>query len=210
MQFVYLADDHLFATRWENVVRTRASIDIVQLLTWNDYGESHYLKDPTPADAMPPGTTWVAGMPHAGWRDLAGYYAQAFKTGVYPAVQADALYVWARPHFRDAQASADALAKPTSAALTQDAFWAVVLARAPGTVTLGAGATAQSFAVPAGASKLSLPITPGAGMRATLSRGDATVLELAPDGFVFQGSPATYNYNAFVAYAKANSTAPSS
>ena len=54
-------------------------------------------------------------------------------------------------------------------------------------------------------SKLSMPLTPGGYMRATLSRGDsdATVLDLRPDGYTFDPNPPAYNYNAFAAFASA-------
>jgi glucan endo-1,3-alpha-glucosidase len=207
--FMYLGDNHLYASRWENLVATRDSVDIIELISWNDYGESHYLKDSTEFDAMPPNTDWVPGMSHQGWLDMTAYYAAAFKTGVYPTVQEDALYVWARPHARTATAAADALPPPTSFELTQDAAWAVVLATAPGVLTLTTGGTTQTYNVSAGANKLAQALSPGDTLRATLTRADATVLDLTPS-FTFQGATDTYNYNAFVAYAKTNSSTPSS
>ena len=39
------------------------------------------------------------------------YYATAFKTGSYPNVTEDKLYLWARPHPKDANAP-DAVGKP--------------------------------------------------------------------------------------------------
>ena len=42
------------------------------------------------------------------------YYATAFKNGAYPAISEDQLFMWARPHPKDAQASNDATGPPTS------------------------------------------------------------------------------------------------
>jgi glucan endo-1,3-alpha-glucosidase len=205
-QFIYLADSHLYPTRWENLVGLRDQVDIVELVTWNDYGESHYLKDPTAADAQPNSQAWVTGFSHAGWLDMTAYYAAAFKTGAYPAVRTDKVYVWARPHAHGAQAP-DPVGAPANAALTADAVWAVVLATAPGTLVLDTGAPGgpQAFAVVPGANKFSAPIAPGGGMHATLQRAGQTVVDVHPD-FTFDGAPQAYNYNALVAFGSANST----
>lgn len=94
------------------------------------------------------------------------------------------------------------LAEPSIKA--EDAVWAVVLAKEPGTVTLTTNeASSQSFDVPAGASKLFVPISAGDSMKATLSRNGATVLELSPEGFIFNGTPTAFNFNALVVQATA-------
>lgn len=75
---------------------------------------------------------------------------------------------------------------------------------APSTVVLStSGDNTQNFQVPAGVSKLSLPITPGGTMRGVIQRDNKTVVELAPKDFTFQGSPSSYNFNAYVASATA-------
>lgn len=44
---------------------------------------------------------------------MTNYYATAFKTGSYPALTEDSLYLWARPHPKDADAP-DSIGKPTN------------------------------------------------------------------------------------------------
>ena len=44
---------------------------------------------------------------------MTNYYATAFKTGKYPEITQDALYVWARPTATDAN-SGDPVGKPTN------------------------------------------------------------------------------------------------
>ncbi|KAG7441403.1 uncharacterized protein BT62DRAFT_486574 [Guyanagaster necrorhizus] len=41
--WIFNLDDWLFAARWEQLVKNKAEVNLVQLLSWNDYGESHYL-----------------------------------------------------------------------------------------------------------------------------------------------------------------------
>lgn len=85
-----------------------------------------------------------------------------------------------------------------------DAMWVAVFATAPGTVTLSSGnGASKDFQVKAGVSKLSLPLTPGSTMHATLTRNGQPVVDLQPKEFNLQSNPQIFDYNAFVAFAKA-------
>jgi len=75
-----------------------------------DYGESHYIGPIR--GAQPNSESWVNGFPHEAWLHLNSYYCCAFKTGTYPTIAKDTIFMWARPHPRDAQASEDAVPKP--------------------------------------------------------------------------------------------------
>ncbi|PPR02844.1 hypothetical protein CVT24_002322 [Panaeolus cyanescens] len=199
--FVYLSDQHLYSKRWESIIDSRDSFDIIQVLSWNDYGESHYI-GPIKGD-QPKSQAWTDGMDHTGWLELTGYYATAFKTGQFPTVEKDKLFMWSRPHPAKAS-SPDPVPQPTNYELFEDTVWAVVMATAPSTVTLTTSSTtSKSFEVPAGVSKLAIPISAGGMMKGTIERDGQVVLELNPSQFQFQGSPSTYNYNAFVAHASA-------
>ena len=63
-QLVFLSDLHLYARRWEALVKDRDNVDIVQIVTWNDYGESHYI-GPIKG-AQPNSEAWTRGMDHTG------------------------------------------------------------------------------------------------------------------------------------------------
>ena len=80
-----------------------------------------------------------------------------------------------------------------------------MLTTAPSNVTLTTSPTSsKTFQVPAGLSKLALPISPGGTMKGTIERGGQTIVELNPTEFTFQGKPPSYNFNAFVAGATAD------
>ncbi|KAL0961058.1 hypothetical protein HGRIS_006046 [Hohenbuehelia grisea] len=200
--FMYLTDQHLYSRRWESLISSRDQFDIVQVLTWNDYGESHYI-GPIKG-AQPNSQAWVDGFDHTGWLEMTGYYATAFKTGAFPAIEKDRIYMWARSHPTRAQAP-DPVGPPSNFELAQDAVWAVVMATAPSTVTLSTSDTnTRTFNVPAGVTKLSIPISAGDTMQGSISRDGKVVVELKPESFSFQGSPKIYNFNAFVASASAS------
>ncbi|KAL1744819.1 glycoside hydrolase family 71 protein [Schizophyllum fasciatum] len=237
--WIYRGDDWLYVRRWEQILAMRDRIDIVQVISWNDYGESHYIAPVR--GAQPSSQAWVDGFPHDAWLALTAHFARAFREGRAPPVARDTIFMWARPHPRDAAARADAVPRPDNWELTDDRFWVVVLAAAPARVRLSAdvgeeedagrlGATEPAKSgrslksrfkatfggrsdggaggsvngagvhdVPAGLTKLSLPLRPGRGMRAIMERDGAVVAKCAPAQFRFEASPEVYNFNAFVA-----------
>ncbi|KAF8706619.1 Glycoside Hydrolase, partial [Rhizoctonia solani] len=192
--WIYRSDDWLYNTRWDQLIRSRDKIDIVQIVSWNDYGESHYIG---PIEgAQPNSNAWVDGFDHQAWLQMTSYYATAFKTGQYPTIEKDQIFLTARPHPAHADASDDPVGKPTDFELTEDALWAVVFATAPAKVTLSADPTKpEEFDVPAGVSKLRISLVAGQGIAATMARDGATLVDMKPD-FYFDPNPTTYNYNA--------------
>lgn len=201
-----MSGDHLYAKRWEAIIDNRDEIDIVQIITWNDYGESHYI-GPIEGD-QPNSQDWVDGFDHTAWLDMTTYYANAFKTGSFPEINQDKIYLWARPHPRDATASSDPLGRPESYQLMEDVVYAVVMAISPSKVTLSTGpSSSKTFDVPAGVSKLTVPISAGGTMYGKVERDGNTVVELDPD-FTFDSNPKTYNYNALVTFACGDKNQP--
>ncbi len=170
-------------------------------MTWNDFGESHYIGPIREASLPPPSGDWVIGFDHQAWLGIVNHFATQFKTGQAPAIDKDKIVLWSRPHPKNAQASADPLGvPPTTFELLQDKMWAVVFATADGQVTLSTSdQTTQTFDVKAGVNKLSLPIAANGFMKATLTRNGQTVIDFKPDGFSFNPNPEKLNYNAFVA-----------
>ncbi|KAM5535050.1 hypothetical protein V8D89_011278 [Ganoderma adspersum] len=200
--FVFDGDEHLWVARWETLIANRDKVSLVEICTWNDFGESHYIGPQH--GALPPGSEkWVNGFSHEGFLSLTNFFATQFKTGQAPAIAKDQLVMWARPHPKNAT-PADPVGAPKDFQLFQDKMWAVVLATADGKLTLSSTASdAQTFDVKAGVNKLSLPIQPNGFMHGVLTRNGATVIDLKPDNFTFNANPPAFNYNAFTAHATA-------
>ncbi|KAI0768974.1 glycoside hydrolase [Trametes elegans] len=202
-QWIYDCDDHLYARRWQTVIANRDKVDIVQLLTWNDFGESHYL-GPIQGNLPRGSEAWVSGFDHQGFLELTSHFAAWFKTGKAPRIEKDQLVMWARPHPKRAQASSDPVPAPTNFELTQDQLWAVVLATAPGSLTLSTSdKTHRTFAVAAGVNTLNVTLSPGGYMHGALARHGKTLLDVKPSAYTFEANPRTYNFNVFVAHAAA-------
>ncbi|KAJ7935235.1 glycoside hydrolase [Mycena leptocephala] len=198
--WIYRGDDWLFVRRWEQLIDMRSQIDIVQVISWNDYGESHYIC-PAVRGAQPASHAWVDGFPHGAWLHLNSYFARAFKSGMYPPIEQDQIYLWGRPHPRAANAP-ESVPRPRNWELTDDTFWVVVLCTSPATVSLYAGdSDPKSVEVGAGMSKLSRSLEVGKGMRVTMQRRGVIVAECNAEGFIFEGRPTVHNFNAFTAMA---------
>ncbi|GAW00959.1 glycoside hydrolase family 71 protein [Lentinula edodes] len=179
--FLYLADQHLYSKRWESLIPAQVplgtdsdlnatsiqpsiseQVDIVEIISWNDYGESHYVG---PIEgALPTGSeVWTDGMNHTAWLSLTSYYASAFKAGTYPSVSSneERVVVWSRTHPASADATSDTVGSVPGSELVLDAMWAVTLLSQPANVTLqiipsssnsstDSPLAQQSFSVPAG------------------------------------------------------------
>lgn len=61
------------------------SPSLVEILTWNDYGESHYISDPQSSADLPTGSSvYVDGVPHDAWLKDLPYYMAAYKKTAAP------------------------------------------------------------------------------------------------------------------------------
>ncbi|EEP78960.1 conserved hypothetical protein [Uncinocarpus reesii 1704] len=71
--------DDLWHDRWEQVIELQPTF--VQIITWNDFGESHYIS-PIHENGIPHGAEWyVRDNPHDGWRALLPDYIDRYKSG---------------------------------------------------------------------------------------------------------------------------------
>ncbi|KAG8919775.1 hypothetical protein FRC02_001383 [Tulasnella sp. 418] len=200
--WVFKSDSHLYAKRWETLIENRDSVDLVEIVTWNDFGESSYIGK-IKGD-QPNSQAWVNGFSHLAWLDQTEYYAKAFKTGTFPEIDKDQLFITARPHPKNADAP-DPVGKPDGFDLMEDNMYTLVFAKAPAKVTLSTSdSNKKSFQVEAGVTKLEIPLVVGGHIKATLTRDGDPPLEVVGEGFEYTNNPETYNYNAFVAGAKSS------
>ncbi|KAK3330764.1 glycoside hydrolase [Apodospora peruviana] len=77
--------DSLWDLRWQQVVEVQP--DFVEILTWNDFGESHYIGPvrKTPAKQLLSAggapVDYVTNNPHDGWRKHLAFYISQYKNG---------------------------------------------------------------------------------------------------------------------------------
>jgi glucan endo-1,3-alpha-glucosidase len=79
--FIYASDKNLYATRWEDILSFKP--DMVQIISWNDFGESHCESQILPSTPILCSTLieWTRSRRHrscrrlaAGLRELDGWY----------------------------------------------------------------------------------------------------------------------------------------
>ncbi|KAK0200013.1 glycoside hydrolase family 71 protein [Desarmillaria ectypa] len=196
--WIYPSDDWLFAARWEILINNREEVDLVQLLTWNDYGESHYLG---PIEGSQSGSdAWTTRFDHQGWLKLGSWYASAFKDGHFSNFNYNGIYLWSRLYPAAANAPNDSVGKPDRWNLTKDVLWAVVFLEQPSTVSLVCGSSNLFWKLSSGTWKVSLPLSENCQVQVQVSRDGYNDTNLNPDGFIFNLNPSSYNFNALVGY----------
>lgn len=194
--WIYRSDDWLLARRMEQIISMRNSFDMAEIISWNDYGESHYI-GPIRAD-QPNSQGWTAGMPHTAWLNLIAYYAPAFKTGSYPSAS-DQMILWTRPHPKAATPTAPTCARPSYWNNTDDNLYVWVALKAAATVTITSGSNTGSWSLPAGVSKIGIASAAGS-ITGKIVRSGTTVKSYDSSGsFSYTLTPTDYNYNYFVA-----------
>ncbi|KAK4703806.1 glucan endo-1,3-alpha-glucosidase, partial [Phenoliferia sp. Uapishka_3] len=88
---IYKSDQWLIVTRYLQLLAMSHVPDLIELQTWNDYGESHYI-GPVRANAGLPGgtvssSTYVnSGTPHSAILGLISILNVYYKTGVFPII----------------------------------------------------------------------------------------------------------------------------
>jgi len=193
--------DYLLQPRWEQVLQIDPQF--VEIITWNDFSESHYIGPLHPDDTSvyAGGSTgaveWVTNMPHDAWRDLIAVYIIAYKTGSQPAVADDELIYYYRPTPKDVSCS-DPVVQPTGYEYDDDSIFVIAMLTQPGTVTITSGSNAEwSSSLPAGISLVAAPM--GVGSQAfSLVRNGATVISGNGGIDVTDTDCSVYNFNAYV------------
>ena len=140
--------DTLFPKRFESLVSNDAvQPDIIELLTWNDFCESHYIRD-LPSQNMAAKDyvelgqmgAYVWGQSHAPWRIIAKYYISWWKNGSPPAITQDQVVFWHRVHPKGAICSGGSSTPVRNAALPVDAVFAWALVKQKSTISMTVGA----------------------------------------------------------------------
>ena len=73
--------DDLWHDRWQEVLQIKPAL--VEVVTWNDWGESHYIGPLPPSSiasaSMPPGSWYADNIPHNAWLNDLPYYIAQYK-----------------------------------------------------------------------------------------------------------------------------------
>ncbi|ETS84382.1 hypothetical protein PFICI_02407 [Pestalotiopsis fici W106-1] len=144
--------DSLWNDRWTEVLFWQP--EYVELLTWNDYGESHYfgpIRDNTVLDVGEAPFDYVSDMPHDGWRALLPFWIDMYKTGT-ASVSEEVLVIWYRVNPASACSSGGTSGNTASqfqveyppSEVVQDRIYFNALLTSEASVTVTIGGTAVS------------------------------------------------------------------
>ncbi|KND95320.1 Mutanase [Tolypocladium ophioglossoides CBS 100239] len=204
----------LIFDRWNQVLDK--GFPMVEIVTWNDYGESHYigpLKSPHYDDGN---SKWVNDMPHDGWLDLSKPFIAAYKAkakSVNSYITDDKIVYWYRRTLRNLNCDATDTTsgrpanngsgnyfqgKPNGWESMEDVVYVATLLKDAGTVTVSSGGQSTTQNVPAGANIFKVPA--GVGPQTfQLTRGSSTVLQGTSLMDISNVCPCgIYNFNAYV------------
>jgi glucan endo-1,3-alpha-glucosidase len=213
--WVWRGDD-MWHDRWDQIDQVEP--DLVQIVTWNDYGESHYIGpifDPAvPQGAGTDAKAYVDGMPHDSWRDLLPYYIAKYKTGAEPPVEKEMLQYWYRLTPADAGnpdgvtgANPQYQATLPPSEVVQDKIFVTALTTAPANVTVQVGNNAPTIlsADGKGANHFSVPFNGQTGnVTIKIVSGGETIVEGTGEAIMAQpGGDGATNFNAWVGSASA-------
>ena len=77
---------------------------IIPVITWNDYGESHYIGPYDTPHTDDGSSKWAKGFDHTPMMDFMVPYIKAFKTGAtQPVIEDEMIVYWYRPHLKSAE-----------------------------------------------------------------------------------------------------------
>ncbi|CAF3678684.1 unnamed protein product [Adineta steineri] len=163
-------DDQIFFDKWERLLELKP--DFIELVTWNDHGESSYLG---PVEGVIEDQTW-ARLPHDALLDLSSYYHTAFKTGSKPAITEEKAYYFYRTHSLNAKATNDPLGLPEEMKMQKDHIFVITMLASAATVVIKSGSkTYDPISVPTGVHKIGVPFQQGT-QTVTVRRGNTQVM----------------------------------
>jgi glucan endo-1,3-alpha-glucosidase len=193
--WVFICEE-LITDRWEQMLAMQP--ELIEIVTWNDFGESHYISGPEPNHSDDGSSAWAAGFPHDGWRLIMKPYIAAYKAGAAaPTVDADQLVYWYRPTPKDVTCTSDPLPAPNGISMLADLVFVTTMLTEAGTLTVTSGdQAAQTIDVPAGI--VTSNFTMGVGTQTfEVNRNGAKILG-GDGGLEIKNTCETYNFNAYV------------
>ncbi|KAJ5454978.1 Glycoside hydrolasefamily 71 [Penicillium desertorum] len=206
----------LWYNRWKEILAT--SPRFVELLTWNDYGESHYIGPLSSPHTDDGASKWVMDMPHNGWLDMAKPFIAAYKAGSKLPIRfldEEKLVYWYRTTPKNVNCDAtdttmqgcsnswsgnSDCGRPDGADNLTDEVFIVTMLKTPATVHVQSGRESETYNAKAGIWSHSVPM--GVGRQSfKIVREGKTVDPLSGTSWrdITNTCPyGIYNFNAYV------------
>ncbi|KAJ5115620.1 CAZyme family GH71 [Penicillium atrosanguineum] len=204
--------DLLWYNRWRDLLALQPRF--IEIVTWNDYGESHYTGPLHSLHTDDGSSKWVNDMPHGGWLEMAQPFIKAFKAGASSPnryITSDQLIYWYRPTLRnqncdptdtcmipaDNSSGNYFLGRPDGWESLQDAIFVVSLLQSPALVQINSGGKLHHYTAPAGAFAQAVQLNTGP-QTFSVHRNGQTILVGTSLKQVINGCVCgLYNFNAY-------------
>ena len=171
----YFEDDGGEGTvmQWQSIIANQP--DWVEIVTWNDFGESYTspLMDPEQYESELVSPHRYC---HAGYTDLTKRYISWYKTGEPPAINQDILYYFYRIHSMKLVATNDI---PVTWLLgdVSDVVYNTLFLTAPAQLLVSSGTNSATYSLGAGLQQVRTPFAPGT-QTFTVTRNVSPVLSV--------------------------------
>ncbi|OCF37162.1 hypothetical protein I316_01069 [Kwoniella heveanensis BCC8398] len=132
----------LWKDRWDQMLELGDQVDFIEIVTWNDYGESHNVANWGGNHSDDGSSKWSKGLEHLPMLDLSLPYIKAWKAGrKSPIVDKDQVVYWYRPHLKSASCddTDNFGSKPTGWEYTEDTVFVTTMTKLGGTVKVTSG-----------------------------------------------------------------------
>ncbi|KAJ1323709.1 glucan endo-1,3-alpha-glucosidase [Microdochium nivale] len=192
----------LLFDRWTQVLTK--GFPMVQIITWNDYGESHYIGPLSSKHYDDGASKWSNDMPHNGWLELSKPFIAAYKakaTSVNNFITDEKVVYWYRRNLKSTACDStdNTGSRPDGYNTLDDVVYVATLLKSAARITVTSGGnTVVTRDVPAGANLIQVPAGIGK-QKFSLTRSNAVVLEGTSLMDITDACACgLYNYNAYV------------
>lgn len=177
---------------WQGILQDQPQW--VQVVTWNDFVEQHYI------GSSLSNIEDAGNFPHVAYRELCRYYIQWYKTGSAPLITTDRVMLLYRTHAKDIVIPGDPLGPPLNWETVSDHLYATAFLTQPAELILKTGSHQSSFHLPAGMQFVSIPFEQGT-QAFTLRRGQNTVMQ-ETGAKAISNAISAYNFNYYTLVAE--------
>ncbi|KAI5919550.1 glycoside hydrolase family 71 protein [Camillea tinctor] len=145
----YSTSDSLWYDRWKNVQDILP--EYVEIITWNDYGESSYINEPVQSQIVSGAEGYINGFSHAAFRFVLPYFISAYKAGnTNVAVPSEGAVAWYRTTPASLNGCSDGgtvwgqSGDASASGGTSNVISVIALTNSPTSITVSVGGSSQT------------------------------------------------------------------
>ncbi|ESZ92446.1 glycoside hydrolase family 71 protein [Sclerotinia borealis F-4128] len=210
--WVFPAEEQ-WVQRWQDLLGLGARF--VEIVSWNDYGESHYVGPLSSPHTDDGNSKWTNDMRHGAWLTLSTPFIRAFHAGATSPsryINRDLIIYWYRPNPLSLNCDAtdttmlDASnfsgeyfhGKPNGWQTESDSIFVTAFLKSPGNVTVVSGTGAFQFNAVQGVNLFTVPMGVGSQTFGLWRNGNVVLQETSNRNVTEVCGCGNYNFNAYV------------